>query len=64
MTSAAEPVAEQPSPSDADDEVRCLRCEYRLRGLGRDGNCPECGAPIEQSRRRHEFLLEHGWAPL
>lgn len=53
-----------PPPADSDADVRCLRCEYRLRGLARDGNCPECGAAIELSWRRHEFLLAHGWAPL
>jgi hypothetical protein len=53
-----------PPPADSDADVRCLRCEYRLRGLARDGKCPECGAAIEPSWQRHEFLLAHGWTPL
>ncbi|MEX2218178.1 MAG: hypothetical protein WD749_05405 [Phycisphaerales bacterium] len=26
-------------------DLRCPRCEYALRGLGRSGACPECGEP-------------------
>lgn len=29
----------------------CIRCSYNLRGLTADGNCPECGTPIEESLR-------------
>jgi hypothetical protein len=32
-------------PADADD-LRCIRCGYLLRGLPRNGACPECGAAI------------------
>ena len=26
--------------------VRCYRCQYDLRGLAREGRCPECGEPV------------------
>src|SRR3954470_1482520 len=42
----------------------CLRCEYDLRGLSRDGQCPECGSAIEQSYRRMEELHARGIVPL
>ena len=53
-------------PADAASGVfvRCLHCEYSLRGLERDGNCPECGIPIEHSWRRHELEISQGWTPL
>src|SRR3954454_8670140 len=34
--------------------VLCARCEYDIRGLARDGRCPECGADLESSWRRAE----------
>lgn len=37
-----------PSPL-ADDEVLCISCGYSLRGLDVQGDCPECGVPIEKS---------------
>jgi hypothetical protein len=30
-------------------DVPCVSCGYNLRGLTRDGNCPECSTPIESS---------------
>jgi ribosomal protein S27AE len=27
-------------------DTTCRRCGYNLRGLSRDGRCPECGTPI------------------
>jgi hypothetical protein len=30
-------------------DVLCRRCAYNLRGLPRDGACPECGAAVERS---------------
>lgn len=30
-------------------DVPCHRCAYNLRGLPRDGRCPECGAPVSVS---------------
>jgi hypothetical protein len=32
-------------------EVICLKCGYDLRGLSPSGMCPECGTPVERSRR-------------
>lgn len=32
-------------------EVRCLNCGYDLRGLAREGACPECGAAVADSLR-------------
>lgn len=29
--------------------VVCIRCQYDLRGLARNGCCPECGTPIAES---------------
>ncbi len=26
---------------------KCLSCGYDLRGIGRTGQCPECGAPFD-----------------
>lgn len=31
------------------DDVPCRKCGYNLRGLGADGRCPECGAPVAVS---------------
>ena len=30
----------------------CDQCEYNLKGLPTDGNCPECGAPIRRRATR------------
>lgn len=30
-------------------DVPCHRCAYNLRGLTREGRCPECGAPVRVS---------------
>ena len=30
-------------------DIRCLQCQYNLRGLTEDGLCPECGHPIATS---------------
>ena len=37
--------------------VLCVACWYSLRGLGRDGACPECGSPVKHSLRPD--LLRH-----
>lgn len=36
----------QPTPIRA---PMCIICGYDLQGLARDGRCPECGTPVEQS---------------
>jgi hypothetical protein len=58
------PLPAIPADAASDDFVRCLHCEYSLRGLEREGNCPECGTPTEQSWRRHELEVSQGWTPL
>lgn len=47
-----------------DDHVACLGCGYDLRGLDDDGDCPECGHPVAESREapkrvvtRREFAI-------
>ncbi len=32
-----------------DKDIPCIRCDYNLRGLKPDGQCPECGASIRKS---------------
>ncbi len=32
-----------------ENDVKCTRCGYNLRGLSVDKLCPECGTPIERS---------------
>lgn len=32
-------------------DLQCIQCAYNLRGLATDKLCPECGTPIERSRR-------------
>jgi hypothetical protein len=36
-------------PSNLEIDVPCTRCGYNLRGLGPEGNCPECGAAVAVS---------------
>ncbi|MEZ6235222.1 MAG: hypothetical protein R3B68_13620 [Phycisphaerales bacterium] len=36
-------------PARVEAELPCRRCGYSLRGLERDGVCPECGAPVHVS---------------
>ncbi|MCI0675176.1 MAG: hypothetical protein L0Y42_05295 [Phycisphaerales bacterium] len=43
--------------STVDRDVQCVRCGYNLKSLVREGTCPECGAPIEQSL--HGDLLRY-----
>src|SRR5215207_6870598 len=52
-TTAPPPIPPAPA-SVPGASVNCLRCEYDLRGQPRDGNCPECGTPVEPSWQRHE----------
>ena len=48
-----------PADGDSDrvieQDTRCRRCGYNLRGLARDGLCPECAAPVSVSVRQ-DFL--------
>ena len=45
-------------PVDAADAEgrRCVRCNYSLIGLPRDGACPECGTPVAQSAAPVDML--------
>lgn len=38
--------------------VLCRECAYDLRGLPQGGACPECGAEVEGSVRRHEAAVK------
>jgi rubrerythrin len=46
-----EPPPPSPSPPDPmlNVDLRCLRCDYNLRGLPIDGVCPECAYPAAAS---------------
>ena len=59
----APPPPPPPSPSTA-APLRCLRCEYDLRGLSRDAHCPECGTPVEPSAQRDDAERAGHRAPL
>jgi hypothetical protein len=36
-------------PATIDDDVQCVHCGYNLRTMPVDGDCPECGAPVEET---------------
>ena len=59
MTETAATADSPPAPS-----VRCLQCEYDLRGLPREANCPECGITVEPSWQRREAELAGRLPPL
>lgn len=40
-----------PDPGFVGTDRPCRGCSYSLRGLPRDGRCPECGAPVRDSLR-------------
>jgi hypothetical protein len=42
-------------PLIVEDHIRCFRCGYNVRGLSRDGLCPECGSAVGESIRRHRL---------
>jgi hypothetical protein len=52
------------SQSSIDGDLPCLRCEYNLRGLPAEGNCPECGEQIGASLAYHARMRAEGYAPL
>lgn len=56
--SSSLPLGQKPAPVQGDDgearcmvnhDLLCVMCGYQLRGLPREGDCPECGASIERA---------------
>src|SRR5688500_7254372 len=58
------PTIASPPPPPPPTHVHCLRCEYDLRGIPRDANCPECGTPAASSWERSEVELAGRLPPL
>jgi len=58
MTQAPPTLVADPPP------ILCFHCEYDLRGLPREGRCPECGSEIELSWQREEERRRRGIVPL
>jgi hypothetical protein len=50
----AEPAGAAP-PSPVLDDLLCGDCEYNLRTLSWEANCPECGTPVRDSHRLPGF---------
>ncbi|MFW6154513.1 MAG: hypothetical protein ACOC95_04770 [Planctomycetota bacterium] len=48
MTPAGDPIVPR-DPRELTRTTPCVGCGYDLRGLASDGNCPECGAAVDQS---------------
>jgi rRNA maturation endonuclease Nob1 len=38
-----------PFASETENTLLCIACGYDLRELSEEGECPECGLPIERS---------------
>lgn len=38
------------------DDLPCLFCEYNLRTLSAEANCPECGNPVLETLRRAQLV--------
>lgn len=44
-------------------ELRCPSCRYIVKGVPRDGDCPECGLPIsEVIAKQGDLAVAEGWA--
>jgi len=48
-----------PAPGPVDGDWICIACEYPLKGLDRDGACPECGTRIALSLRDDRLCHAH-----
>lgn len=46
MTPSEQPVPDANSQDVVEEGATCIRCDYDLRTLRRDGECPECGCPV------------------
>ena len=44
-----------------DVDLPCIACGYNLRGLPRDGNCPECDRSIDNSINYGSLILRSEW---
>jgi hypothetical protein len=58
--SAMPPVPETLSPA-IDTDLPCSRCDYNLKGLTADANCPECGQPIASTLRFGLIHSDPAW---
>lgn len=43
------------------EHLHCVACGYNLRGLQRDGDCPECGASIKATIENEGRYAEQAW---
>jgi hypothetical protein len=52
-----------PDTLPLDSAISCGKCHYVLRGLHRDGVCPECGHAVAQSIKARELHSSRwsGW---
>jgi hypothetical protein len=64
MTQVAGIAQQQTTPKPTPLLVRCLRCEYDLRGQPFDSHCPECGLPVAPSHQRAETEAVNQRPPL
>ena len=53
------PVADVSDPIATD--LPCAFCSYNLRGVRRDGACPECGRPVERTINEDLRLANPAW---
>jgi hypothetical protein len=49
--------------SEANDDRRCIECDYTLRGLPTEGRCPECGSAYESDAIVVDSTIGHGQHP-
>ncbi len=46
-------------PASLERDVRCVHCDYNLRGIDEKGRCPECGLPAYWTLRAPENLSQY-----